>query len=103
MSAVAYTVAATFVDSAVAEEWLRWLREEHLAQVIAGGASDAEVIEFDGPGRSFEVRYHFASRSAFAEYESAHAPRLRAEGLQRFPVERGVTYRRSVGVVVARA
>jgi hypothetical protein len=96
---VVYTVAAAFTDSALAEEWLRWLAEGHIAEVLAGGASDAEVIELDGPGRSFEVRYHFPSRQAFEHYEQVHAPRLRAEGLQRFPVEKGVTYRRSVGVV----
>jgi hypothetical protein len=100
MSAVAYTVAATLADPSMVDEWLRWLTEEHLAGVLAAGASDAEVIELDG--RSFEVRYHFPSRSAFEEYERVHAPRLRAEGLRRFPVEKGITYRRSVGVVVAR-
>jgi hypothetical protein len=45
------------------------------------------------------VRYHFPSREAFAAYERDHAPRLRADGLRRFPPERGVSYRRSVGVV----
>jgi dipeptidase E len=96
---VAYTVAATFQEGAVAEEWLRWLREGHLAEVRTCGACDVEVIELDGPERSFEVRYHFATRQAFEAYERDHAPRLRAEGLRLFPTERGVTYRRSLGVV----
>jgi hypothetical protein len=96
---IAYTVAATFADAAVAEEWLGWLRSGHLAEVLAGGALSAEVIEWDGPERSFEVSYHFPSRQAFAKYEREHAPRLRAEGLERFPPGRGVTYRRMVGVV----
>lgn len=100
MGRVAYTVTATFADAALAEEWLRWLTGGHIAEVLAGGATDAEMIELDGPQRSFEVRYHFPSREAFAAYERDHAPRLRAEGLRLFPVERGVTYRRSVGVVV---
>ena len=101
MSAVAYTVVATFEVSAVAEEWLGWLRTGHIAEVLAGGATDAEVVELDSPPRTFEVRYHFPSRAAFARYEQEHAPRLRAEGLQRFPLERGVSYRRSVGMVAA--
>jgi hypothetical protein len=99
MSTLVYTVAVTFEDPALAEEWLRWLREGHIADVLAGGATDAEVIRWDGPGLSYEVRYHFPSRDAFERYEKDHAPRLRAEGLQRFPVERGVTYRRQVGLV----
>jgi len=99
MAMIAYTVAVTFEDAALAEEWLRWLREDHIADVLAGGALDAEIVELDGPKRSFEVRYHFRSREDFARYEREHAPRLRAEALQKFPVEKGVAYRRSVGEV----
>jgi hypothetical protein len=100
MSEVAYTVAATFEDPAVADEWLRWLAEGHVAEVLAGGATSAVVVELDGPKRSFEVRYRFPSRQAFEAYERDHAPRLRAEGLLRFPTSRGVGYSRSLGVVV---
>ncbi len=102
-SALAYTVYTTFQDPALADEWLRWLREGHIAEVKSGGATDAEIIELDDPGagrRAFEVRYHFPSRDAFERYERDHAPRLRAEGLELFPTERGVAYRRAVGVVV---
>ena len=99
---ISYTVAATFKDPAVADEWIAWLRDEHLAEVLEGGAIDAEVIRLDGgidePVRC-EVRYHFASRETFSRYERDHAPRLRAEGLKRFPPERGVQYLRSLGVV----
>ncbi len=97
---LAYTVAVTFEDATLAEEWLRWLREGHIAEVLAGGATRADIVEMDGPGRSFEVRYLFPSREAFANYEVEHAPRLRADGLKRFPRERGVTYRRSTGAVL---
>jgi hypothetical protein len=94
---VAYTVHVSFTDAAVADEWLRWLFPDHVRAVLAAGAEDAEVVELDGPQRTFEVRYHFASREALGRYEQEHAPRLRAEGLQLFPPERGITYRRTVG------
>jgi hypothetical protein len=99
MPEVAYTVAATFADAALAEAWLRWLRDGHIAAVLDGGASRAEVVALDEPAHSYEVRYRFPSREAFARYERDHAPRLRAEGLWLFPPERGVSYRRSVGIV----
>jgi hypothetical protein len=98
---IAYTVAASFTAAAVADEWLRWLREGHVADVLAGGAERAVIVRLDGPGREFEVRYEFPSREAFDRYLADHAPRLRAEGLARFPPERGVAYRRSVGEVLA--
>ena len=108
MPGLAYTVYTTFTDSRLADEWLRWLRGGHIAEVMAGGATDAEIIELDPPAgaeastRAFEVRYHFPSREHFARYEREHAPRLRAEGLKLFPVERGVSCRRAVGIVVTR-
>jgi len=97
-----YTLAVTFDDAAVAAQWIAWLRDEHLAEVCAAGAVDAEIIRFDvaaGHKPRYEVRYHFQSREAFARYERDHAPRLRADGLKRFPPERGVKYERSTGEV----
>jgi hypothetical protein len=101
MAQIAYTVAATFEDGNTADEWVRWLTGGHIADVLAGGARDAELIKLDGPGLAFEVRYHFPSRETFAAYERDHAPRLRAEAMQRFPPERGVVYRRTCGVAIA--
>lgn len=96
---IAYTVAVTLPDAALAAEWLRWLENGHVADVLAGGASDAEIIQLDDAEHAYEVRYHFPSREAFAVYEKEYAPRLRAEGLARFPAEKGIRYRRLVGVV----
>lgn len=92
-----YTVEATFTDPAVAEEWVAWLRDGHIADVMRGGALDARVVRLDGAELVFQVHYRFASRESFAHYERAFAPALRAEGLARFPTSRGVGYRRSVG------
>ncbi|MCI0631215.1 MAG: DUF4286 family protein [Phycisphaerales bacterium] len=100
----AYTIACTFETRTVSEEWIEWLRKEHLAQVLAAGALDAELIRFDSDERSSivcEVRYHFRSREAFKAYECEHAPHLRAEGLARFPASRGITYHRTLGEVRA--
>lgn len=97
----AYIVRCEFADPTVGEAWAAWLRDEHLADVCNAGALDAEVIRVDTEPTCYEVRYHFASRDAFATYERDHAPRLREEGLKRFPPERGVTYTRTTGEVVA--
>ena len=95
-----YTVTATLPDANLAEEWLAWLRSGHIADVLAGGAMSAEIIALDQPPLTFEVRYRFPNRQAFDHYEQEIAPRLRAEGLKRFPPEKGIIYRRSVGEVV---
>jgi hypothetical protein len=99
---VAYTVRVSFTDRCLADAWLRWLRGGHVAEVLASGATSAEVIALDGPDVVGDVRDRFPSREAFERYEREHAPRLRAEGLRLFPVEKGVGYCRSVGAVLDR-
>ena len=97
----AYTVQCTFGDAATADAWVRWLRDEHLAEVCRAGALAAQVVRLDGEPVRCEARYGFASRGAFETYERDHAPRLRAEGLERFPLEMGLTYVRTTGEIVA--
>jgi hypothetical protein len=97
-----YTVSSEFDDLRVADDFQAWLVDHHLADVCAAGALDAELVRLDHEPPRIEVRYHFASRQAFADYERDHAPRLRAEGLAQFPPERGVRMQRSLGLSVAR-
>lgn len=95
-----YTVACTLPDEELAEAWLAWLRDGHIADVCAAGALDARVVRLDASPPRIEVHYRFASRAAFETYEREHAPRLRAEGLRRFPLDRGFVYERRVGEIV---
>jgi hypothetical protein len=96
---IAYTVSVVLPDGRLAAEWLQWLRTRHIADVLQGGAMRAEIVVLDAPPHAYEIRYRFESREAFDKYEREHAPRLRAEGLQLFPVEKGVKYCRSLGVI----
>ncbi|MEM9293271.1 MAG: DUF4286 family protein [Acidobacteriota bacterium] len=98
---VAYTVAITFKDSAVAERFMAWLQDGHLQDVVDAGALDARAVILDGEPLRLEARYTFASRSAFEAYERDHAPRLREEGLTLFPLDLGLSYQRSVGEIFA--
>jgi Domain of unknown function (DUF4286) len=100
-----YTVSVTLSREMVAD-YTSWLigRESdgHVADVVRAGALDAEVLQIDTdpdqPAR-VEVRYRFANREALETYLSKHAPRLRAEGLARFP--EGLSFQRSTGPVLA--
>ena len=100
MSQIAYTVACSFSRPEVAEGWLAWLSEKHLADVCAGGAVEARVVRMDGEPLRYEVRYLFASRDAFDAYLRDHAPGLKAEGLEKFPLDLGLAYQRTVGETV---
>ena len=93
-----YTVTAQFDAPEVAAQWVSWLRDGHLADVLAGGALEAAVVK-RGP-LQFQARYVFADAAAFAKYETQSAPKLRAEGLAKFPATRGVRLSRSTGEVL---
>jgi hypothetical protein len=94
----AYTVMGEFDDAAVAADWVAWLQHGHLADVIAGGAQEAVLVQL-GLLR-FEARYRFADAAAFAKYEQEFAPKLRAEGLSKFPPSRGARMSRSTGEIL---
>ncbi len=94
---VVYSVRCEFTDAAVAAEWRAWLRKEHLADVCAAGARSATIHRVLGTERpTYEIRYRFDSLADFERYEREAAPRLRAEGLSRFPLSLGLSYSRSV-------
>ena len=95
--AVVYSVRCEFTDATVAAEWTEWLREEHLADVCAAGARSATIHRVLGAERpTYEIRYRFDSLADFERYEREAAPRLRADGLARFPLSRGLSYSRGV-------
>ncbi len=96
-----YTVACEFDSAEVARQWVDWLEREHLADVCRAGAESAEVIRLDGSPIVYQVQYRFRDRAAFEAYERNHAPRLRSEGLNRFPLELGLRYSRCSGEVIS--
>ena len=101
MPQIAYTVSCRFDDEDIMGDWVEWLDGEHLAEVIQCGALAAEVVAFDNELRC-EVRFKFKNRKVFDEYQREFAPELQRKGLERFPLELGLQYNRSVGFVVAK-
>ena len=97
-----YTVSCRFTgdDPAVAMRWVEWLRENHIADVIQGGATGAEIVRMNADVPTFEIRYRFATAADFERYLSDHAPALRADGLKAFPLELGLEYSRTDGEVM---
>lgn len=77
------------VNPTRAAEYLDWLRA-HIAEILAlPGFVSAECWQvsepLDGQGwRSLCVQYRLRDRAALDVYLRDHAPRLRADGVQRF-------------------
>ncbi len=106
MSGYYYEVCATFTDSALADEWLKWMGDEHIADLLKAGALSGRAVRLDAEHSSestvtrLVAQYEFKDRAAFDAYIRDHAPRLRAEGLKRFPADQ-VSYQRRAGEIVA--
>ena len=87
-------------DRAIEGDYRAWLAT-HVRDILAlPGFTGAEVFEVLDPpptaGRiGLSVRYFMRDRAALDDYQREHAPRLRAEGLERFG-EEGVRIRRRV-------
>ena len=96
-----YVVRAEIDDPALAERYCAWLVGGHVAEVGALLGGTGEVVRIEASIPTYESRYAFASREAYAAYERDHAPRMRAEGLAKFPS--GVRFTRSVGESVYEA
>jgi hypothetical protein len=101
MSAVVYANTVIAPDAAGRDRALRWLVGEHVQDVCRGGAELATIVELDDPATALQMLYRFASRAALDGYLRDHPPRLRADGLARFPIEQGFRYERSVGTIAA--
>lgn len=96
-----YSVQCRFDREDVADAWVTWLRAEHIRDVLDAGAVRAELVRLDDPRPAYRIDYDFPDRTAYDHYIAAHADRLRAEGLERFPIELGLDYGRSNGDVIA--
>jgi len=107
MYATHYAVVAACPTGAIAAEYLEWLTEGgHLQAVRDAGALTAQAVRLDpppnAPPKPIRVMslYTFESRHAFEQYEREHAPRLRAEGVEKFG-DSGITFTREHGEVIA--
>ena len=100
MTPVFYEVTAAIQDRSILVEWVRWMGETHLDDVVAAGATRGRLIRIDGPTATFVCQYEFASRSALDRYLSEHAPRLRAEGVALFDSDQ-VSYTRRTGDILS--
>jgi hypothetical protein len=73
------------VDAAIAEEWLSWLQEEHVANVMATKCfSSYKILRLldleDGDGPTYVVQYKTATKELLDKYLDEFSQDLRQEG-----------------------
>lgn len=79
----------THVEPTVEQDWLKWMKEDHLPKMIQTGhfqqAKLFKVItDQDHGGISYAAQYHCNSHKEYQEYINLHADQLRQNALDRF-------------------
>ncbi len=77
------------IDEAIEHDWLHWMHNEHLADVMATGMFDSyhflELIEpADEDSKTYVVQYRTQDESRYRQYIQQFAPALRQAGIDRF-------------------
>ena len=94
------------IDADVHDEWLKWMLEKHIPDVLATGLFlesriSRMLIEEEGDGITYSIQYTLESMEKMDEYEKNHAPQLKADVLNKYDGKFGAfrTKMEVVGVV----
>ena len=77
------------VDNSIAAEWLQWMKEEHIADVLGTGlffdCRLCHLMEQDEhEGKTYIAQYFCESMEQYNTYISEHAQKMRDKGFKRF-------------------
>jgi hypothetical protein len=77
------------IDKDVHDEWLQWMVQKHIPEVLATGLFiDSRIskmlIEEEGDGLTYSIQYTLESMDHMTDYEQNHAPRLRDDVNKRY-------------------
>jgi hypothetical protein len=73
----------------VASEWVRWMKEEHMPELLRTGLFiDSRLCRLleqdDTEGITYSAQYMCDSLEDYHDYVRKHAPAMREKGLQKF-------------------
>lgn len=100
--ALIYNVTSKVLHT-IHNEWLQWMREEHIPRVLATGCfSKAVILRLkgvdDSEGPTYAIQYHAASESDYERYLAEYAAALRQETISQWG-DRFIAFRTVMQVV----
>lgn len=76
------------IDTDVEQEWLVWMKEIHIPEVMATGlfleSRMFRVLADDEGGITYAVQYSCADMAHYERYRDEHAPRLQAKTQEKY-------------------
>lgn len=71
------------IDEEVHEEWLQWMKEVHIPDVLATGLfienKIARILAEEQGGLAYSIQYIARNMEDYEEYKRKYAPKLQAE------------------------
>lgn len=77
------------VHESIKDEWLQWLLEEHIPEVLGTGcftsASPYRLLELDdSEGPTFTIQYQAESKALYNNYIEKYAPEMRQKSFEKW-------------------
>lgn len=84
---ILYNVTVS-IDEKVAEDWLIWMKEVHIPDVMKTGLFSesriCRILAYEEGGFSYSIQYLAASMQDYEKYERDHAPALQEDHSSRY-------------------
>ncbi len=77
------------VQGSIQNDWLRWLKEEHIPEVVGTGCFTHAVIlrlmeVDDSEGPTYAIQYHAQSKALYNNYIENHATAMRQKSFDKW-------------------
>lgn len=75
------------MDAAIAHEWLEWMKNKHIPDVLNTGCFvENKILKVlsDDEGATYSVQYTFKTMEDFENYKAKHAAALQKEHTERY-------------------
>ncbi len=86
---IIYSVTVS-IDANIHEEWLKWMKEDHIPKVMdTGHFIDFRILRLishkgEEDGISYNIQYECESMAELHKYQVQHAPALQKEHTDRY-------------------
>lgn len=77
------------VDNSIAAHWLKWLKEEHIPELMQTGCFTSHTILHlleidDSEGPTYAIQYKVESKALYNNYLNKHAAIMRAKSFEKW-------------------
>lgn len=84
---IVYNVTVN-VEDGIREEWLQWMKDKHIPDVLATGLFTGNkiyrLLVQEQQGTSFAIQYFCQTMADYERYRDEHAPRLQKEHAEKY-------------------